>query len=156
MLIRWLLAAIHLSAFGLALAAIATRNRAFKRVAAAASVQVADLRAVFRADTGWGLTALVLIASGLLRAFGGFEKGSAYYLHAPLFHLKMTALVIVLALEIRPMLALLRWRAAVRRGELPDVSRASTYSRICHAQAALIIVIVFAAAGMARGIGMPG
>ncbi|KAF1055897.1 MAG: hypothetical protein GAK41_00275 [Burkholderia gladioli] len=42
MLIRWLLAAIHLRAFGLALAAIATRNRAFKRVAAAASVQVAD------------------------------------------------------------------------------------------------------------------
>ncbi|MCM2492467.1 DUF2214 family protein [Burkholderia glumae] len=153
MIIQWLLAAIHLSAFGLALAASATRNRAFKRVAAAPVVQVADLKAVFRADTGWGLTALVLLVTGLMRAFGGFEKGSAYYLHEPLFHLKMTAFVIILILEIRPMGALLRWRAAVRRGELPDVARAFTYSRICHAQAALIILIVFAAAGMARGIG---
>ncbi len=93
MFTHWLLAAIHLSAFGLALAAIATRNRAFKRIAATDSPQVADLRALFRADTGWGLTALVLIVTGLMRAFGGFEKGSAYYLHAPLFHLKMTALV---------------------------------------------------------------
>ncbi len=152
MFTHWLLAAIHLSAFGLALAAIATRNRAFKRIAATDSPQVADLRALFRADTGWGLTALVLIVTGLMRAFGGFEKGSAYYLHAPLFHLKMTALMIILLLEIRPMLALIRWRGAVARGGMPDVSRAHGYSRICHAQAALIIVIVFAAAGMARGV----
>ncbi|WP_186165707.1 DUF2214 family protein [Burkholderia gladioli] len=118
MITHWLLAAIHLSAFGLALAAIATRNRAFKRIAATDSPQVADLRALFRADTGWGLTALVII----------------------------------LLLEIRPMLALIRWRGAVARGGMPDVSRAHGYSRICHAQAALIIVIVFAAAGMARGV----
>ncbi len=60
----------------------------------------------------WLLAAVHLSAFGLVRAFGGVEKGSACHLHAPLFHLKMTALVIVLLLEIRPMQALLRWRAA--------------------------------------------
>lgn len=49
MIVRWLLAAIHLSAFGVAFAAIAARNRALRRLAA--SAQAVDLRGVFRADT---------------------------------------------------------------------------------------------------------
>ncbi|CAM2340494.1 putative membrane protein [Burkholderia vietnamiensis] len=103
-----------------------------------------------------GASALVLIATGLARAFGGFEKGTAYYLHEPLFHLKMTALVLILLLEIVPMLGLLRWRGAVRRQQPPDLRRARTYVRIGHWQAVLVMVIVFAAAGMARGIGLAG
>lgn len=154
MIVRWLLAAVHLSAFGVAFVAIAARNRALRRVVA--SVQAVDLPGVFKADAAWGLSALVLIATGLTRAFGGFEKGSAYYLHEPLFHLKMTALVLVLLLEIVPMLGLIRWRVAARRQQMPDLARARTYIRIGHVQAMLVIVIVFAASGMARGIGLAG
>ncbi|WP_027783963.1 MULTISPECIES: DUF2214 family protein [Burkholderia] len=154
MIVRWLLAAIHLSAFGVAFAAIAGRNRALRRLVA--SAQAADLPGVFKADAVWGLSALVLIATGLARAFGGFEKGTAYYLHEPLFHLKMTALVLILLLEIAPMLGLIRWRVAARRQQMPDIGRARTYVRIGHWQALLVIVIVFAASGMARGIGTPG
>ena len=111
---------------------------------------------VFKADAAWGLSALVLIATGLARAFGGFEKGAAYYLHAPLFHLKMTALVLILLLEIVPMLGLIRWRIAARQQQMPDLGRARTYVRIGHWQAMLVMVIVFAASGMARGIGAAG
>ncbi|KAF1028191.1 MAG: hypothetical protein GAK40_00962 [Burkholderia plantarii] len=152
MIIRWLLAAIHLSAFGLAMTAIATRNRALKRVAASDPAS-ADLPAVFRADIYWAVTALVLLATGALRAFGAFEKGTAYYLHSPWFHLKMTAFVAILALEVRPMIAFMRWRAAHQRGVVPDLSSARTFARIGHAQAALILVIVFSAAAMARAVG---
>ncbi|MGU7772483.1 DUF2214 family protein [Burkholderia sp. MR1-5-21] len=154
MIVRWLLAAIHLSAFGVAFAAVASRNRALRRVVATA--QAADLPGVFKADAAWGLSALVLIATGLARAFGGFEKGSAYYLHEPLFHLKMTALVLILLLEVVPMLGLIHWRAAARQQQMPDLGRARTYIRIGHWQALLVIVIVFAASGMARGIGAAG
>ncbi|KVL26539.1 DUF2214 family protein [Burkholderia sp. MSMB1835] len=154
MIVHWLLAAIHLSAFGVAFAAIAGRNRALRRLVA--SAQAADLPGVFKADAVWGLSALVLIATGLARAFGGFEKGTAYYLHEPLFHLKMTALVLILLLEIAPMLGLIRWRVAARRQQMPDIGRARAYVRIGHWQAVLVIVIVFAASGMARGIGAPG
>lgn len=68
----------------------------------------------------------------------------------------MTALVLILLLEIVPMLGLIRWRIAARRQQLPDIGRARTYVRIGHWQAVLVIVIVFAASGMARGIGAPG
>ena len=154
MIVHWLLAAIHLSAFGVAFAAIAARNRALRRLIA--SAQAVDLPGVFKADAVWGVSALVLIATGVARAFGGFEKGTAYYLHEPLFHLKMTALVMILLLEVVPMLGLIRWRVAARQQQMPDIGRARTYVRIGHWQAVLLVVIVFAASGMARGIGAAG
>ncbi len=153
-MIRWLLAAVHLSAFGFALAGIAGRHRALRRVVA--SPQAADLSGVFRSDAMWGLSALVLILTGLARAFGGFEKGGAYYLHAPLFHLKMGVFLLILLLELGPMVGLIRWRIALKRGVAPDLARARGYARTGHLQAVLMILMVFAAAGMARGIGLPG
>ncbi|KVD77976.1 hypothetical protein WS62_00525 [Burkholderia sp. ABCPW 14] len=152
MTVRWLLAAVHLLAFGFAFASIVARNRALRRVAA--SRQSADLPDVFRADAIWGVSALALITTGIVRAFGGFEKGGEYYLHAPLFHLKMGALALILVFELMPMMGLIRWRVTARRGMLPDLARAPAYARIGHAQAALVVVIVFAAAGMARGVGL--
>lgn len=85
MLVRWLLAALHLLAYGFALASILRRTWALRRAAVPAA-----LRSVFRADTRWGLSALVLIVTGLMRVFGTYEKGADYYLHEPLFHVKMT------------------------------------------------------------------
>jgi len=148
MVASWLLAAIHLLAFGYALASILRRSRGLRRC-----TSTEDLPAVFSADNGWGLSALVLIVTGAMRAFGGFDKGAAYYLHEPLFHLKMGALVLIVALEVAPMMTLLRWRFAYRRGDVPDLTKAPAYSRIGGVQAALLVVMVFAAAGMARGIG---
>ena len=72
-------------------------------------------RDVFRADTMWGLAALALLITGVIRAFGGFEKGGSYYLHEPLFHLKMTALVLILFIEISPMMALMRTTSSLKR-----------------------------------------
>jgi putative membrane protein len=100
----------------------------------------------------WGLAALVLLVTGVMRAFGGFEKGGAYYLHEPLFHLKMTALVVILLIEIAPMMALIRWRAALGRGGAIDLGKARRYAAMSDAEAGLVIVMVIAATGMARGI----
>jgi len=148
MLIRWLLAAVHLLGYGFALASIIGRTRALRRLSSPA-----DLPRVFLADTGWGITAIVLIVTGLMRVFGGFEKGADYYLHEPLFHIKMAALVLILILEVMPMMALIRWRIAVRQGDTPDLAGAGRFARIGHWQSILLIVMVFAASGMARGIG---
>ncbi|PXW26517.1 DUF2214 family protein [Paraburkholderia caballeronis] len=148
MLASWLLAAVHLLAFGYAFASILRRSRGLRRC-----TTTEDLPAVFSADNGWGVSALVLIVTGVMRAFGGFDKGADYYLHEPLFHLKMGALVLILALEVAPMMALLRWRLACRRGDVPDLTAAPKYSRIGAVQAVLLVVMLFAASGMARGIG---
>jgi len=148
MLIRWLLAAVHLLGYGFALAAIIGRTRGLRRLTGPT-----DLPRVFLADNVWGITAIVLIVTGLTRAFGGFEKGAGYYLHEPLFQLKMAALVLILILEVAPMMSLIRWRIAIRNGETPDLARAGRFARIGHWQSILLVVMVFAASGMARGIG---
>lgn len=150
MLVRWLIAALHLLAYGFALASILRRTWSLRR----ASVPAA-LRSVFRADAHWGISALVLIVTGLMRVFGGFEKGADYYLHEPLFHVKMTLLVAILILEVPSMLGLMRWRASIRKGAAPDLKKARSYARLNVVQTVLLVLMVFAAAGMARGIGLP-
>jgi len=149
MISNWLLASVHLLAFGYALASILRRSRGLRRC-----TSTEDLPVIFSADNGWGLSALVLIVTGAMRAFGGFGKGASYYFHEPLFYVKMAALVLILLLEIAPMMALLRWRVAVRRGDVPDLTRASGYAYIGAWQTVLLFVMVFAASGMARGIGL--
>ncbi|MCF4997379.1 DUF2214 family protein [Pseudomonas syringae] len=148
MLTHWILAAIHLLAFAMGFWAVLVRGTAFNRLAAGAG----DVHRVLRADNIWGLSALVLLVSGGIRAFGGFEKGSDYYLHQPLFHLKMTLLVVILLLELMPMVALIKWRIALARGAAVDTGRARRFARISHVEAVLLVLMMFAATGMARGI----
>ena len=150
MAIRWLLAALHLLALGVGLGAVWARGRALR-----GTLDVPGLRRAFYADTWWGLAALVWIGTGLIRAFGGFEKGSFYYLHNHFFWMKMALLAVILALEIGPMINLIRWRGQVRRGELPDTRAAGRMARISFIQAGLVVLMVIAATGMARGFGVP-
>src|SRR5690606_30086389 len=75
MLLRWWLAAFHLLALGIGLGAVAARSRALR-----APMEESRLRSAFLADSLWGLAGFLWIATGLWRAFGGVEKGTAYYL----------------------------------------------------------------------------
>jgi len=84
MTLRWLLAAVHLLALGVGLGAVWARGRALK-----GELDAAGLRRAFYADTWWGVAAILWIGTGLARAFGGFEKGSFYYLHNHFFWAKM-------------------------------------------------------------------
>jgi putative membrane protein len=106
----------------------------------------------FACDNLWGIAALVLLVTGGMRAFGGFEKGTDYYLHQPLFHLKMTLFVLILLIELAPMITLVKWRIALARGKVFDTTRAKLYARISHVEALLLVLMVIAATGMARGV----
>ncbi|WLH03251.1 DUF2214 family protein [Pseudomonas beijingensis] len=150
MLAHWSLAAIHLLAFALGFWAVLTRGTALRRLAGG----VDAVRSVLVADNLWGLSALVLLVTGGMRAFGGSEKGTDYYLHQPLFHLKMTLLLLILLLEIVPMIALIKWRMALGKGAAIDPSKAGRLARISHIEALLLILMVVAATGMARGVGL--
>jgi len=147
---RWFLAAIHLLGLGVGLGAVWARGRALR-----SELDVPGLRRTFAADNWWALAATLWIASGLVRAFGGWEKGSAYYLHNDLFLTKMALLGIILILEVRPVVTLMRWRTQVRRGERPDTQAAPTLARISFWQAGIVILMVIAATGVARGYGVP-
>jgi putative membrane protein len=150
MLIRWLFAAVHLLALGVGLGAVWARGRALRN-----GLDAAGFRRVFYADSWWGIAALLWIGTGLVRAFGGLEKGSAYYLHNHLFWGKMALLVVILLLELGPMMGLIRWRLQLARGEQPDTRSAPAFARISFLQAVLVMLMVLAATGMARGYGVP-
>lgn len=145
---HWSLAAVHLLAFALGLWAVLARGTALRRLAGGADA----VRSVLMTDSVWGLSALVLLVTGGMRAFGGYEKGSDYYLHQPLFHLKMTLLLLILLLELVPMITLIKWRMALGKGAAIDVSRAGRLARISHIEALLLMLMVVAATGMARGV----
>src|SRR2546429_7101465 len=87
----------------------------------------------------WGVAAVLWIGTGLARAFGGFEKGSFYYLHNHFFWAKMGLFAGILLLELRPMIGLIRWRRLVAHGEVPDARAARAFARISFIQAILVV-----------------
>ena len=147
--LRWFVAAAHLLGLGLGLGAIWSRSRALKDPSNPGSIQ----RAIF-ADTLWGIAALLWISTGLARAFAGLEKGSDYYLSSNAFWVKMILLGLVLALEIWPMITLIRWRIRLGRGQAIDTRHARYFAQISVIQAVLVVAMVFAATAMARGLGV--
>jgi putative membrane protein len=148
MLTHWMLAAGHLLALVVGFWAVLARGTAFRRLADG----VGEARSVLIADNLWGICAVVLLLSGGMRAFGGYEKGADYYLHQPLFHLKMTFFVLILLLEIAPMVTLIKWRIALGRKTAIDTARVKLFARISHVEALLVLLMVVAATGMARGV----
>ena len=148
MLLRWLFAALHLLGLGIGLGAVWARARALR-----GPLDPVGLRRVFYADGWWGVAAAIWIGTGLVRVIGGLEKGMDYYLQNHVFWGKMALLFVILALEVWPMVTLVRWRVQLARGEVPDTSPAGRFASISYVQAALVLLMVLAATAMARGIG---
>jgi putative membrane protein len=147
-MLRWLLAASHLLALGIGLGAVWARARALR-----GPFDPAGLRRVFTADSWWGLAGLLWIGTGLWRLLAATEKPTQYYLQNHLFYLKMASLLVLLLLEIRAVLLLVRWRAAAARGSPVDTGAAPGLARISYIEAGLVLVMLAAATGMARGLG---
>jgi putative membrane protein len=146
MILRWLIATLHLLALPLGLGAIWTRARALAHLAGSEG-----LARIFVADNLWAGAAILWIATGLWRAFGGLEKGTAYYVHDHAFYVKMGLLVVILLLEIWPMATLIRWRIHARRSPVVNIRVAPLLARVSYVQAGLVTLMVFAATAVARG-----
>ena len=143
-----IVSALHLLALAIGLPAVYLRGRALK-----GQLDADGFRRLFGADTLWGIAALLWLATGLLRAFGGLEKGTAFYVSSRLFWAKMALFGLIALLEIAPMLAFIRWRIQLKRGQAPDTSRAPAFYLVNHIEMALVVLMVFVAAFMARGFG---
>jgi putative membrane protein len=140
--------ALHVLALALGVPSVYLRGRALR-----GPLDADGMRRLFTADYVWGIAAVLWLATGLLRAFGGLEKGTSFYLTSSLFWTKMTLFVLILLLEIWPMATFIRWRVVRGRGLWPDTSRARTLYIVNHVELALLLLIVFAASFMARGFG---
>ena len=136
----------HLAAFTLvsALAIEFVLIRQELTLASARRLQVTD--AVFGAAAG------ILLVVGLLRVFF-FEKGAEYYWTSHAFLTKFGIFILVGLLSIVPTVEFLSWRKAARAGKVPEVSerKLSTVRVLIHIELAGIVVILLAAAIMAKG-----
>ena len=147
-MISAVVSSLHLLALAIGLPAVFLRGRALK-----GQLDADGLRRLLAADNAWGVATVLWIVTGLLRAFGGLEKGTDFYLRSPLFWTKMALFLLILLLEVRPMVTFIRWRIQLGRGLPVDTSVARRLYTLNHIELALVVVMVFVAGMMARGVG---
>lgn len=149
MMVRWIVATLHLLALPIGLGSVWARARALS-----GSLDPAGVRRVLLADTVWGVAAFLWLGTGIWRAFGGLEKGTSYYLSNPFFHAKIGLFLVILLLELWPMITLIRWRIRLGKGQPVDTAPARSFARISYVEAGLVTLMVFWATAMARGMGI--
>jgi len=112
-------------------------------------------RKIQLADMIFGISAGALLLVGLLRVFH-FEKGATYYFHTWTFIAKLSLFVIVGLISIVPTMEFLRWRPAVKAGQVPTVSadKMKSIRSIIHYEMVGVVLILLFAALMAKGIGL--
>ncbi|MGO4303820.1 MULTISPECIES: DUF2214 family protein [unclassified Cupriavidus] len=115
----------------------------------------ATVRRLSLYDLFYFLSAMVVLATGLLRLFYG-AKGADFYLHNPWFHAKVTIFVLIALSSLPPTFAIARWRKQARK--LPDfvptpaeIKKARRWVMI---EAHVFILLPLCAVMMARGIGI--
>ena len=154
MIVSALLASLHYLALALGFWSIMERGSAFRSLQKGGDTEV-KLKRLFQTDNVWGGAALLWIGTGFLRAFGGYEKGSSFYLSSPLFWVKMGLFLSLFLLETFPMIMLIRWRILRKRKEALQYSPVllQRLFLLNSLEVVLIVAIVFSAGLMARGIG---
>jgi putative membrane protein len=116
---------------------------------------VDEARRIQRVDLVYGISAGLLVAAGLLRVFF-FEKGSNYYFHNYLFWTKMALFAIVGLLSVYPTIRFIKWNSTLKDNRSLEIP-VDEFKRIrlfLSLELAGIVLILFAAPMMARGIGM--
>ncbi len=138
----------HLFAFTLTACLI------YEFIAYRKGMTIEEARRIQRVDLVYGISAGLLLVVGILRVFF-FEKGVNFYIHSPFFWVKMGAFAIVGLLSIDPTIRYIRWNQTLRENTVPEISY-DVYKRtrlLLWLEMLGIIVILFSAAMMARGIG---
>lgn len=115
----------------------------------------ARARIVARIDSGYGAAAVILLATGVARVVW-FGKGAAFYLHNPIFYLKLALFLALGLLSIPPTLQFLRWMRELKSGASNVAAdyQVARLRRHIHAELVLFVFIPLAATLMARGIGL--
>jgi peptidoglycan LD-endopeptidase LytH len=146
---RLVLAWLHLLALAVGLAGVWARARALRHSLRDPEDQGALRRALI-GDAWWGVAAILWLVTGLWRLVGATEKSTSYYAASHLFQLKMALFLAILALEVWPMMTLMRWRS---KRAPPNPRDAGRIEAISYVECALVVAMVLAATGMARGYG---
>ena len=113
------------------------------------------IRSLARLDLLYMGTALLALVSGAARVVW-FGKGAAFYLHNPVFYIKLALFLAVGLISIPPTLQYLRWMRGLNSGAANVVADYQVLRVRRHILAELILFafIPLMATLMARGIGI--
>lgn len=139
----------HLGAFTV------TATLVYEFIAYRKNMTIDEMRRIQRVDLWYGISAGVVLIAGLLRVFF-FEKGGLFYSSNPMFWIKMGLFVIIGIISIYPTIRFIRWNAALNENKIPEIPE-DEFKRIrllLHLELVGLVLILFAAPAMARGIGI--
>jgi putative membrane protein len=113
------------------------------------------VRHLARLDATYGVLAGLILAIGFARVFHG-AKGSAFFLHNPVFWAKLACFGALGLVSIVPTVRVLRWKKAVTRdaGFVVGQDDLASTRRWLQVELALFVPIPLLAAAMARGVGL--
>ncbi|HEX9332438.1 MAG TPA: DUF2214 family protein [Anaerolineales bacterium] len=139
----------HLAAFTL-VGSLIYEHTAFRK-----DLSLIEARRIQRMDLVYGISAGFILIVGLLRVFF-FEKGAAFYAHNWFFWTKMFGFALAALLSIYPTIRFVSWNKSFAKNQIPDISNqdVSRIKLILRLEMVAIVLILFSAAMMARGIGM--
>lgn len=116
-------------------------------------MNAATVERLARIDMIYGISAMVVLATGVARAVWGI-KGASWYWTNPLLHLKLGLFVLVALLSIVPTIQFSRWRRVLRASStLPEAAQVRKVRRLVMVQAHIVPLIPLAAVFLARGFG---
>jgi putative membrane protein len=115
----------------------------------------ADATLMVITDVVYGLAALALLGSGILRVLY-FGQGAEFYTENPVFWWKVGLYIAVGTLSLYPTITYILWAIPLRKGELPKVSEAlaNRLALILNIELAGFALIPLVATLMARGVGL--
>lgn len=119
------------------------------------SLTAQQIRSLARTDLIYGISALVVLATGLLRMLV-YGKGVDYYLSNPWFHVKLTLFVVLGVLSIWPTVRFLKWKREIVEEKILEIGNKKYGNTMLLIRIELFIaaIIPFLAVMMARGYGM--
>jgi putative membrane protein len=112
---------------------------------------VAEARTIQSLDIVYGVSATIVLVTGILRMF--LEKGPAYYNHQIAFHILFGIFVVAALLSIYPTLIFLRWRSdtVAGRGQQLAQDQFKKIQMILRVEMTLLLLAPFFATWMAHG-----
>lgn len=114
-----------------------------------------QIKSLAMVDLIYGISAAIVLISGLLRWFVVDIKGAEFFTKNPLFHIKLTLFVVIVLISLYPTKKFLKWRKQAKLEEPgpgeKDIKKQLMFIRI---ELLLLAIIPLLAVMIAGGIRM--
>lgn len=139
---------LHYLGFMLAFGALVVESLTLKK-----DLSLPEAWRVVTADTVYGLSATMILITGILRVLY-FGKGTDYYLSSPVFYTKVGIFIVVSLLSLYPTFSFISWVKGLRDNKLPnlDLPQVQRLSWLIRGELVGFALIPLFAAVLARGI----